>query len=267
MSRMILRPVRIVTLAGLSLSLALYAQTGTQTGAPAVSTTPSGVQTLSPPTPGQPLQSLPPYQKQPDAVQTLSRPTHGPALQSLNAYAIGDENSPSEHIGSAYIPLDSWVYPAMLRLYSLGYLDSIFLGLRPYTRLSALHAIQLSQNQILYDNHEQAVTILNDLLHELAPEMHNADQSRGNIYGVDSLYTRVLGISGTPLNDSYHLGQTIVNDYGRPYQQGFNNVTGFSALSEKGRFSFYIRGEYQHSPAAPGYSVALAQQLVSTIDQ
>ena len=26
--------------------------------------------------------------------------------------------------------------------------------------------------------------------------------------------------------DSYHLGQTIVNDYGRPYASGFNNYTG-----------------------------------------
>ena len=34
-----------------------------------------------------------------------------------------------------------------------------------------------------------------------------------------------------------HLGQTIINDYGRPYAPGFNNITGFSTLSEKGRFS------------------------------
>ena len=27
------------------------------------------------------------------------------------------------------------------------------------------------------------------------------------------------GIAGTPLNDSFYLGQTIVNDYGRPYQE------------------------------------------------
>lgn len=262
---MILRPIRIVTLAGLSLPLALFGQAGAQPGAqPPVATTPSGVQTLSQPTQSQPLQSIPPYAGQSGSIQTLSPPAPGRPLQSLNAYAPGDENSSTEHIGSTYIPLDSWAYPALLRLYSLGYLDSLFLGLRPYTRLSALHAIQLSQNQILYDNNEQAVSILNDLLHELSPEMHNADQSRGTLYGVDSLYTRVLGISGTPLRDSYHIGSTIVNDYGRPYQQGFNNITGFSALSEKGRFSFYIRGEYQHSPAAPGYSAALAQQLVAT---
>jgi len=258
-----LRHIRIISLTGLLLPLSLSAQTATTPP----SAPPAGVQTLSPPTPGPPLQSMPPYSNHPGSIPSLSPPTPGPPLQSIPAYAIGDQNKDNEHYGSAYIPLDSWVYPAMLRLYSLGYLDSIVLGLRPYTRLSALHAIQLSQQKILASNDEQAIGILNDLLHELAPEIHPTTASRGSIYGADSLYTRVLGISGTPLRDSYNIGQTIVNDYGRPYQQGFNDITGFSALGESGRFSLYVRGEYQHSPAAPGYSAALAQYLLTTENQ
>src|SRR5580698_4178656 len=39
-------------------------------------------------------------------------------------------------LGSPYIPLDSWVYPAMLRLYGLGFVDNMFLDLRPWTRAS-----------------------------------------------------------------------------------------------------------------------------------
>ena len=35
-----------------------------------------------------------------------------------------------------YIPLDSWVYPALDRLHGLGYLDTAYLGLRPWTRRS-----------------------------------------------------------------------------------------------------------------------------------
>src|SRR6516225_7538190 len=35
----------------------------------------------------------------------------------------------SNSLGSAYIPSDSWVYPAVLRLYSLGYVDSIFVSM------------------------------------------------------------------------------------------------------------------------------------------
>ena len=69
---------------------------------------------------------------------------------------------------------------------------------------------------------------------------------------LDTLYTRVLDIAGKPLNDSYHFGQTLINDEGRPYQQGVNNITGFSARAQDGRFAFYVSGEYQHAPSAPG---------------
>ena len=38
--------------------------------------------------------------------------------------------------GSTYIPVDSWVYPAVMRLYALGYIDNVYLGMRPWTRAS-----------------------------------------------------------------------------------------------------------------------------------
>src|SRR5664279_5986273 len=41
-------------------------------------------------------------------------------------------------LGSPYITVDSWVYPAIFRLYSLGFLDHVFLGMRPWT-LSLIH--------------------------------------------------------------------------------------------------------------------------------
>jgi hypothetical protein len=78
---------------------------------------------------------------------------------------------------------------------------------------------------------------------------------------LESVYTRVNGVSGDILQDSFHLGQTFFNDYGRPEEPGFNNITGFSTLNEQGRFSLYVRGEYQHAAAANGYSLALASQL------
>jgi hypothetical protein len=73
------------------------------------------------------------------------------------------------------------------------------------------------------------------------------------------------GITGNSLNllDGYSIGQTIVNDYGRPYAEGFNNVTGFSARAEQGRFSFYVRGEYQHAPGWTGYDASQALYLQS----
>src|ERR1700678_3526531 len=45
-------------------------------------------------------------------------------------------------LGSPYIPLDSWMYTSLTRLYSLGYLDIAFLGLRPWTRSSVIHMLE-----------------------------------------------------------------------------------------------------------------------------
>jgi Capsule assembly protein Wzi len=164
-------------------------------------------------------------------------------------------------LGSTYIPVDSPIYPMAMRLYSMGYLDSAFIGLRPWTRRSLLHMLQKSTHDIMNDGNGQAVAILAKLNEYLSDEVPGRDFSRGRIYGVETVYTRFLGISGQSLRDSFHLGQTIANDYGRPYEPGFNNITGFSSVNEMGRFSLYVRGEYQHSPTGAGYSPTLSAEL------
>ncbi len=80
---------------------------------------------------------------------------------------------------------------------------------------------------------------------------------------VESVYSVARGISGTPLRDSYHLGSTIINDYGRPYQGGFNNYSGVSGYASAGRFLLHVRGEFHEAPSAAGYSNALAQTLAN----
>jgi len=157
--------------------------------------------------------------------------------------------------------MDSWVYPAMLRLYSMGFIDTAYLNLRPWTRRSALHMLQKSRYDIMNSNNEEAEEILAKLLREFEDEVPSGNVGRGAIYGLHSTYTRITGIGGPILRDSYHLGQTMTNDYGRPFETGFNNITGFSTLNEMGRFSLYVRGEYQHSPSGTGYSYALASKL------
>jgi hypothetical protein len=148
----------------------------------------------------------------------------------------------------------------------MGFLNTMFLGLRPYTRRRLLHMLQASESDIVNSDNEQAQSILAKLLYFLSAE--NPDGGliqRGAVYGLDSSYTRVLGIDGPILRDSYHLGQTISQDYGRPYQSGFNSIVGASGVGEWGPVSLYFRGEYQHSPSAEGYSLDLAQ-LLSTND-
>jgi hypothetical protein len=108
---------------------------------------------------------------------------------------------------------------------------------------------------------EEAKGILAALLDEFDDENASGTHPRPLVYGTQSAYARLMGIAGTPLRDSFHLGQTLVNDYGRPYEDGFNTIAGFSTVTEAGRFSLYTRVEYQHAPAAAGYSLALANQI------
>ena len=171
---------------------------------------------------------------------------------------------PSDHDGSIYIPLDNWVYPALERLYGMGYIDTMFLSMRPYTRRSVMHMLRDSGDKIMQGENEEAQGILAGLLSELSAEKPANLTNRGLVYGVQQLYERGMYIHGRTLNDSYHLGQTISNDYGRPYDPGFNNIAGASYMAELGRFSFYVRGEYQHTPAAnDAYNAALVGFLLN----
>ena len=49
-----------------------------------------------------------------------------------------------EGLSSTYIPLDSWIYPAVMRLYGMGFVDTVFLGMRPWTRMSVAHMLDQS---------------------------------------------------------------------------------------------------------------------------
>lgn len=170
-------------------------------------------------------------------------------------------------LGSPYVPMDSWVYPALDRLHSLGYLDTAYLGMRPWTRLSIAHMLQETADKIDSNpNDTEARDIYLALVDEFGSEQQAPISQHAAHVEFESIYTVLRGITDTPLNDSFHLGQTIVNDYGRPYQAGFNNYTGFSGRAEAGRFSLYFRGEYQHAPGATGYSLPMAMYLSQTVD-
>ncbi|MBS1814560.1 MAG: capsule assembly Wzi family protein [Acidobacteria bacterium] len=158
------------------------------------------------------------------------------------------------------------MYPAMLRLYSMGYLDTAFLSMRPWTRRAALHALQESKSDIMADQNDTAVETLAALLNELEAERPGGQIRRGLVAGVENAYVRVMANGGGPvLRDSWHLGQSYINDYGRPYGEGFNTYDGGTYIAEWGRFSLKVRGEYQGSAARKGYSPALAATL-SAVD-
>ena len=203
-------------------------------------------------------------------VATISEPAAGGASDQQPLPPSYRPESPivyTSALSSTYIPMDSWVYPALWRLQALGYLDTAYLGLRPWTRLSIAHMLQLSADAIDANvNDEEAREIYLAVQREVSSDVESPGSEHVARAEFESVYTQLRGITGTPLRDSFHLGQTIVNDYGRPYEEGFNNYTGFSARAEAGRFSLYFRGEYQHAPSATGYSPALFQYLSQDID-
>lgn len=171
-----------------------------------------------------------------------------------------------DSVGSTSIPLDSWIYPAVERLAAQGYVRNQFLGLRPWTRVAVAEMLTDASEHSDYDPQPEAfvVSLMNRLQAEFAREL-SLETLPNQAIRLESLYGRAGFISGTPLNDSYHFGQTIVNDFGRPYGEGFNAVAGFTTRGEFGRFSIFVRGEYQHSAPA-GTLPAAVRNVLASID-
>ena len=172
------------------------------------------------------------------------------------------------NMASPNVPLDSWIYPAMQRLIALGYIQSADLGLRPWTRMECARMLRDEAAPQLQDDTEaksEPRKIYAALEEEFTDETERLDGAANIGISLDSVYTRMENISGTPLRDGLHFGQTIINDYGRPYGEGFNNVSGFTSHAVLGPLSFYVRSEYQHSASLPALS-AQAAQVIQTVD-
>ena len=169
-----------------------------------------------------------------------------------------------EHLASTYVPLDSWISTAMYRLITRGYIDGAFMGLRPWTRMNCARMIAGLDSEVegTPDVPPDIAETLKDLRVEFANELSALEGRPVEGVQLSSVYTRLTGIAGQPLNDS-NLGQTIVNDYGRPYREGINNYTGFTARADDGMFAFYVNGEYQYAPSAPAYPLATREVLAT----
>jgi hypothetical protein len=196
------------------------------------------------------------------------RAHHDPELGGAGWGRVFDEQTGErtrnpENMGSPYVPLDSWVYPAMDRLIALGYLSSSIQGMRPWTRLECARLLQEAGDKFASDNDAQrSVRALFDALTAFFQDEMQRLEGAGNVgASLDSVYTRATEISGQPLRDGFHLGQTIINDYGRPYSQGFNDVTGISAHAEAGPLYVALQGEYQKAPAITPYAADAIEVL------
>ena len=173
----------------------------------------------------------------------------------------------AKDMGSPYVPLDSWVYPELDRLAALGYISSAISDMKPWTRMECARQTSEAGDRISEGDIQsnEAASLYEDLLREFGSELTLLGGGDNTQVRLDRTYTRSTEIVGKPLTDGYHFGQTVVDDFGRPEQQGFNNVSGLAGWGTIGPFAAYINAEYQHSPSAPALPLT-AREAISNED-
>lgn len=203
--------------------------------------------------------------------QTVYRRHHdvelgGAEFESPRERVSDDKMRTPSFMGSPYVPLDSWVYPALERLAALGYVKTVSLGIRPWTRLECARLVGEA-----FEQHPDADTpvevqrLYTALSEEFAYDSELMSGERNRTTQLESAYFRSIAISGKPLTDNEHFGQTLLNDYGRRYEQGLNVVSGASGWTTAGPFVIYTRGEYQYAPSAAAIPAAAAG-FISSVD-
>jgi len=172
----------------------------------------------------------------------------------------GTENRGGERdrqdMGSPFVPLDSWVYSTFERLAALRYVSSAILGLKPWTRMECARLTEEATESLQAADkpNSEAAGLVARLQQEFAYEVPLLSGGHNLTANLDSLYVRAVSISGPALTDSYHFGQTVAYDFGRPFERGTNGQAGGSFDASAGPLTIYVRAEYQHAPAVAAYS-------------
>lgn len=196
----------------------------------------------------------------------IYRAHHDPELDDgLYGHFISEGHRfEAEQTGTTYVAMDSWVYPALDRLAAMGYIETAQAGMRPWTRSECARLVEEAGLGIDPDGPDKWARSINErLAAEFAPEL-GAPVSQPEAR-IEEVYARVGGISGRPLADDFHFAKTITDDFGRPFGQGANMVSGVSARTVVGPLAFYVRGEYQHAGTLPALD-ATAQAAIARQD-
>jgi hypothetical protein len=159
-------------------------------------------------------------------------------------------------MGSPFVPLDSWAYPTFERLAALRYVNGAILGLKPWTRMECARLTEEAAESLQAADkpNPEAAGLVARLQQEFGYEVGLLSGGHNLTANIDSLYVRAVSISGPALTDSYHFGQTVAYDFGRPFERGTNGQAGGSFDASAGPITIYIRAEYQHAPGTPGFS-------------
>jgi membrane-associated phospholipid phosphatase len=177
----------------------------------------------------------------------------GGGWEDLSGGVEAERNRDRRSMGSPFVPLDSWVYPELDRLAALGYIATSIEGLKPWTRMECARLTEEARESLADGgtNNNEAEELVDHLEQEFGYETNLLSGGRNRTVNLDSAYARTMSISGPDINNSYHFGQTISYDFGRPYERGTNLEDGGSVSAAEGPITVYIRAEYQHAPSAP----------------
>lgn len=190
----------------------------------------------------------------------------GGGWTSLSGTEDGEPERDPRKMGSPFVPLDSWVYPAIDRLAALGYVSTSMSGMKPWTRIECARLVEEASAALQRHDGENASAgdLLARLQAEFAYESGLLDGGMNKTANADQIYSRAVSISGPALTNSYHFGQTIAYDFGRPFERGANLQDGGAVSASAGPVTLYVRAEYQHAPSAPAPSEAVVDQIATS---
>lgn len=187
-----------------------------------------------------------------------TKPAEQPAPSADDTYkSIDDDRN-----GSTLVPMDSWVYPALERLATMGLIPTQQVGIRPWTRQECRRQVREAEDSLHgFGSMDNAVeTAVQSEAESMLPELEHylrEPETQSKVV-LESVYARYGSIMGPALNDSFHIGQTWWNDYGRPLGRGGSLIAGYALRATSGRYFFYSRQEMQTTPGLPAVSQTLA---------
>src|SRR5258708_913165 len=106
--------------------------------------------------------------------QSIYSRHHDPELgggewRSWSAIARGFESSGPQNLGSPYVPLDSWIYPALDRLAGLGLIDSGFADMRPWTRRECMRQLSEAEEKVTGEENNEEQKLVHVLQRPFPP--------------------------------------------------------------------------------------------------
>ena len=92
--------------------------------------------------------------------------------QTGNAKPPGAYDRNPANMASPYVPLDSWVYAAIDRLAALGYVQTDFVGQRPWTRMECARLLaEADERAASDDSNTESIDLYRALTNEFAMEL------------------------------------------------------------------------------------------------